>query len=187
MRIISGLHRGRIINAPKNISVRPTTNRAKEGLFNILNNNFQFEKIKALDLFAGIGSISFELASRGSNDITALDNNPLCIDFIKKINEELKLPIKTIRSNVFIFLKKHCISYNFIFSDPPFNLEYSKYIDMIELIFSKNILLESGLLVIEHSRDKKFNNNEHFVQSRFYGNNTFSLFKKRQAYKPDSV
>ena len=187
MRIISGLYKGRIIKAPKNISVRPTTNRAKEALFNILCNNFEFEKILALDLFCGIGSISFELSSRGTKSVTAIDNNPLCINFINNLNDKLKMEIRTIKTNVFSFLKKTKNKYDFIFADPPFNLNYSDYLEIINIIFSSNILPENGLLVIEHSKRYHFNQIKFFDQSRFYGNNTFSFFKKRQAYKPDSV
>ena len=99
MRIIAGFQRGRIIKAPNNISARPTANRAKEGLFNILSNDFEFKTIIALDLFCGIGSISFELASRGTINVTAVDNNPLCINFINSLNKavsytHLTLPTK---------------------------------------------------------------------------------------------
>ena len=105
MRIISGLHKGRIIRASKNISVRPTTNRAKEALFNILGNIFKFEKTIALDLFCGIGSISFELSSRGAQNVTAIDSNPLCINFINSLKKELKMDINTIKTDAFHFIK----------------------------------------------------------------------------------
>jgi len=179
MRIISGFHKGRIIKAPKNISARPTTNRAKEALFNILSNDFEFEKAFALDLFCGIGSISFELSSRGTKSVTAIDNNQLCINFINNLNDKLKTEIITIRANVFSFLKKTKNEYDFIFADPPFNLKYSDYLKMINIIFSSNILLENGLLVIEHSKRHNFDKIKFFDQSRFYGNNTFSFFKKK--------
>ena len=133
MRIIAGFQRGRIIKAPKNISARPTTNRAKEALFNILSNDFEFKTIIALDLFCGIGSISFELASRGTINVTAVDNNPLCINFINSLNKELRMEIKTIKANVFTFLKKTKTKYNFIFADPPFDIEFSVYIDIIKI------------------------------------------------------
>lgn len=178
MKIISGLHKGKIITAPKKISIRPTTSRAKEGLFNILNNWFQFKKIRALDLFSGIGSISFELASRGGNNITAVDYNPLCTKFIRSISNDLELPIKVITKNVFTFLDKNLVTYDLIFADPPFNLEYPKYIEIIEKIFSKGFLSMNGLLIIEHSKKNEFDDNKHFIESRLYGNNVFSLFKK---------
>lgn len=179
MRIIAGFQRGRIIKAPNNISARPTTNRAKEGLFNILSNDFEFKTIIALDLFCGIGSISFELASRGTINVTAVDNNPLCINFINSLNKELRMEIKTIKANVFTFLKKTKTKYNFIFADPPFDIEFSAYIDIIKIVYSSNILLEDSLLVIEHSKEHNFENIKYFVQSRVYGNNTFSFFKKK--------
>ena len=179
MRIIAGFQRGRIIKAPNNICARPTTNRAKEGLFNILSNKFEFKTIIALDLFCGIGSISFELASRGTINVTAVDNNPLCINFMNSLSKELRIEIKTIKANVFTFLKKTKAKYNFIFADPPFDLEFSAYIDIIKIVYSSNILLEDSLLVIEHSKEHNFENIKYFVKSRIYGNNTFSFFKKK--------
>ncbi len=179
MRIIAGFQRGRIIKAPKNIFVRPTTNRAKEGLFNILSNDFDFKTIIALDLYCGIGSISFELSSRGTIDVTAVDNNPLCINFINGLNKELKMEIKTIKTNVFSFLKKTKAKYNLIFADPPFDFKFSAYEEIIKIIYSSNLLLEDSLLVIEHSKKHNFDNIKYFIQSRVYGNNTFSFFKKK--------
>ena len=187
MRIISGLHKGRIIKASKNISVRPTTNRAKEALFNILGNIFKFEKTISLDLFCGIGSISFELSSRGAQNVTAIDSNPLCINFINSIKNELKIDIKTIKTDAFSFLKITKNKFNLIFADPPFNLEYSFYLEIINSVFTSKILLKDGLLIIEHSKKYNFEKNKYFNYSRSYGNNSFSFFQKRQAYKPDSV
>lgn len=179
MRIISGLHKGRIIRASKNISVRPTTNRAKEALFNILSNKFKFEKTIALDLFCGIGSISFELSSRGANNVTAIDNNPLCINFINNLKNQLKMDINTIKTDAFHFIKITKNKFNLIFADPPFNLEYPFYLEIINSVFTSRILQKDGLLIIEHSKKYNFEKNKYFNYSRSYGNNSFSFFEKK--------
>ena len=118
MRIIRGSHRGRQIHPPKNLPVRPTTDLAKESLFNILENNYFFEDLKVLDLFAGTGSISFEFASRGSNLVLSVDSNVRCIKFISETSEKIGLDaIRAIRANAFIFLKHTNLKFDIIFAD----------------------------------------------------------------------
>ncbi len=178
MRIISGTHKGRVIHPPKNLPVRPTTDFAKESLFNILNNHIDFEGLKLLDLFCGTGSISFEFASRGSTSITSVDENYQCCEFIKKTSFDFKIEnIKTIKSDVFGFLKKNLNSYDIIFADPPYIIELSKLELIHELVFSKNFLKPGGLLIIEHSQQCDLSKLSHFSEHRKYGNVNFSFFK----------
>lgn len=177
MRIISGLHKGKRIIAPGNLPVRPTTDMAKEALFNILNNHYYFDEIKVLDLFSGIGSISLELASRGCEDITSVDQHAGCIRFLDKTAENLSLPIQTIKSDVFSFLKNHSSSYDLIFADPPYELDQNSFDLLINTIFEKGLLTDEGLLVVEHSRATDLSHHEHFVRSRKYGGNLFSFFE----------
>ena len=118
MRIISGQYKGRRLTAPKNLPVRPTTDMAKEALFNILNNQYYFDEISVLDLFAGTGNISYEFASRGTNNITCVDQNYGCIKYINETAESFEMPISTIKSDVFSFLENHKQPYTIVFADP---------------------------------------------------------------------
>lgn len=175
MRIVSGTHKSRIISVPKNLPVRPTTDFAKESLFNILNNHFDFSELQVLDLFSGTGNITYEFASRGSIEITTVDSNYDCIAFIKKTSNLFGFNnIQTIKSNVFSFLKQCTNSYDIIFADPPYDMEETILIP--NTIFQKKLLKEKGWLIIEHSHDKNFSGNEHFSETRKYGNVNFSIF-----------
>jgi len=180
MRIISGTHKGRRINPPQNLPVRPTTDFAKEGLFNILNNYIDFEKLKVLDLFCGTGNITFEFASRGSDDITSVDDHYQCCEFVKKTSSDFKMTqVKVIKSDVFSFLKKAPNSYQLIFADPPYEIELEKLESIPELIFSKNLLQPEGILIVEHAAKSDFSKHEHFFEHRKYGNVNFSFFKNK--------
>ena len=174
MRIIGGKYKGKSIVIPKGLPVRPTTDYAKESLFNILNNSIDFEEIKLLELFAGTGNIGYEFASRGCKQITSVELNFNCIQFIKKTNKKLELQHKVIRSDVFRFIKYNKEKYNFIFADPPYKLEKIKNIP--ELIFSRGILKNKGTLVIEHDKYTDFSNDNYFINMRQYGRVIFSFF-----------
>ena len=152
MRIISGLYKSRKILAPKNLPVRPTTDMAKESLFNILNNTFYFEDVSVLDLFAGTGNISYEFASRGTQQITCVDQDFGCIKFINKTAEQFDMPINTIKSDVFKFLEKSTLQATIIFADPPYNFDETLFGKILELVFKNNMLLPDGLLIVEHSK-----------------------------------
>ncbi len=176
MRIISGTHKGKRLHPPKNLPVRPTTDFAKESLFNVLNNRVDFEAVKVLDLFAGTGSISLEFASRQATEITAVDQNYRCIDFIKRSAKELKLDqIKAIKANVFKILAPGKNKYDIIFADPPYDLE--EIPEIPDLIFENNLLNDGGMFILEHSRKNTFENHPHFEEHRKYGNVNFSFFK----------
>jgi len=177
MRIISGFYKNRRINFT-NLNIRPTTNFAKEGLFNILLNQHKFEDSVALDLFAGSGNISYEFASRGIQSITAIDNNIKCVNFIKKYKEKLSIKVLTIiLSNTVNYLKNTDQQYNIIFADPPYYYKQEEYDKIIKLIFQNNILIKGGVLTIEHSKFINFEKNEHFYIKKKYGKVQFTFLK----------
>ena len=177
MRIISGSHKGKRLMAPKKLPVRPTTDMSKEALFNILNNNFQFSQLSILDLFSGTGNIAYEFASRGSKEITAVDANYDCVKFIKKTAQELDFNISTIKSDVFKFLERAPVKADIIFADPPYNLEKEEFAKITELVFEKDLLLEDGQLILEHSKHTDLSDLDHYQESRKYGGCVFSFFE----------
>lgn len=168
--------RGRNIHPPANLPVRPTTDFAKSALFNILNNYFNFEDLRILDLFAGAGSISYEFASRNGNDITAVDESFHCISFIKKTAEEMNIRgIKCYRADAFKFIRKDEKKYDIIFADPPFNLNETD--SLPDLIFEKKLLNDGGWLIIEHQSKRVLDTRLQASEIRKYGNCAFSIFK----------
>jgi len=177
MRIVAGKFRSRRIIAPNNLPVRPTTDMAKEALFNILNNSYYFEDLRVLDLFAGIGSISFEFASRGCPDITAVDAHFGCIKFLDKTSKELEIDLKTVKSDVFSFLERNSQSFDLIFADPPYDMETDKFLQLCNLIFERKLLKPEGTLIIEHGKQTILSEHPKFERARKYGSNVFSFFK----------
>lgn len=174
MRIISGRFRGKGIRAPKNLPVRPTTDMAKESLFNILNNRLFFEDVALLDLFCGIGSISLEFASRGCSDITAVDSHGDTIRFLKKTIDELQIEgINVVRADALSYLRNSYGSYDVVFMDPPY--EYPEYEEIVRLILDRGLLKEGGLLIVEHDRRQSFLDHPNFIEHRKYGGVEFSL------------
>ena len=177
MRIIRGNWKSRRINPPSNLPVRPTTDIAKEALFNVLENTLDFETLHVLDLFAGTGSISFEFASRGVRQITAVEQNFRCIEFIRKTAHDLNMQQLTcIRSDVFRFIKTAHQPYNLIFADPPYDLPQLQTIP--DMIFQHNLLCDDGILILEHSKTYNFSAHEHFSRQREYGKVNFTFFKR---------
>ncbi|MDN3723618.1 RsmD family RNA methyltransferase [Aequorivita sp. SDUM287046] len=176
MRIISGTYKGRRLTAPKNLPVRPTTDFAKEALFNILRVRYAFEEIAVLDLFSGTGNISFEFASRGVPNITSVDVHLGCIQYINKVSEEFDFPIHTIKTDVFKYLEKAAGKFDVIFADPPYDFDISQFSIILKNIFEKKLLGEDGILIIEHSKMNDLSKNEHFTEARKYGGNVFSFF-----------
>lgn len=177
MRIVSGKFKGRRITAPGNLPVRPTTDMAKEALFNILNNTYYFDQVSVLDLFSGIGSISFEFASRGSTDIVSVDAHANCVKFLDKINAELQAGIKTVKSDAFSFLEKTHKKFDVIFADPPYDMEAHKFNELLTLIYDKDLLEEEGILIVEHGKKTDLSEHPKFERVRKYGSNLFSFFK----------
>ncbi len=181
MRIISGTHKSLRITAPKNLPVRPTTDFAKESIFNILNNYYYFDEIRVLDLFAGIGSISYEFASRDCTDITAVDNHPGCVQFIESTVNQLKMSdaISVLNVDVFDFVERCDEKFDVIFCDPPFAMENIE--DIPVKVMAKDMLNDGGLLIIEHGPKTDLGELPFFDQVRKYGNIRFSMFKKETA------
>lgn len=177
MRIISGTYKGRRLTAPKNLPVRPTTDFAKEALFNILRVRYFFDEITVLDLFSGTGNISFEFASRGVTNITSVDAHHGCVQYINKVSEEFSFPIKTIKSDVFKYLENASGKFDVIFADPPYDFDVSKLESIVITVIEKQMLEEEeGMLVIEHSKMNNLSHLENFKEARKYGGNVFSFF-----------
>ncbi len=176
MRIISGEFRGRTVVAPKNFDLRPTTDMAKEGLFNILNNQLDFTDSSVLDLFAGIGSISLECASRGSSDIVSVEMNAKHASFIKQTALSLKIKgMKVLTSEVRDFLKIANRSFDLIFADPPYNLPWIS--EVPNLIFTSKAVGPETLVVVEHPGEVDFSQHPNFFRLSKYGKVHFSFFR----------
>ncbi len=177
MRIIRGTHRGRKITPPANLPVRPTTDLAKESLFNILDNHLYFEDLRVLDLYAGTGSISYEFASRGSSLVIAVDINPRCIGYISETSKKLGFDnLRAVRSSSIGFLGYCREKFDVIFADPPYDLEGIE--EVVSLVFGRDLLVEGGWLIIEHPQEKDFSAFAGFYQHRNYGKVNFSFFRK---------
>jgi 16S rRNA (guanine(966)-N(2))-methyltransferase RsmD len=180
MRIISGKLKGRRINPPKNLPVRPTTDMSKESLFNILNNHFNFSELTILDLFAGTGNISYEFASRGAESIVSVDGDYGCVNFIKKTAKEFDLEINPIKSDVFKFLERHQGTYDIIFADPPYDFTQEQFEKIVLDIFSQELLGDEGMLVVEHSKFTKLEHLPNFSFEKSYGGSVFTFFEFEQ-------
>ncbi|MGM0636299.1 MAG: RsmD family RNA methyltransferase [Bacteroidota bacterium] len=176
MRIISGKFKSKRIIAPKKLPVRPTTDMAKEGLFNILNNRYHFPQLSVLDLFSGIGSISLEFASRGVNDITCVDKHYQCVKFLSKTAEELEIDLQTIKSDVYSFLENTSKKYDIIFADPPYDFDTDSFLKIVDLVLERKLLNEDGLIIIEHAKYTDLSEHPNFEEKRGYGGNVFSFF-----------
>jgi 16S rRNA (guanine(966)-N(2))-methyltransferase RsmD len=177
MRIISGIHGGRKIAPPTKMPyTRPTTDIAREGLFNVLVNQIDFEGIKTLDLFGGTGCITYELSSRGANDCLIIEKDPQMYQFIKKTSESLGFDhIKPVKMDVFSFMSQCKEQFDFIFAGPPYALTT---IDEIPLeIFKNNLLKPDGWFVLEHTPRNNYQKFEHFKREKNYGTTLFSFFQ----------
>lgn len=176
MRIISGKLKGIRFNPPKNLPVRPTTDMAKEALFNILQNQIDIDFIKVLDLFSGTGNISLEFASRNAVSVTSVDKNFGCYNYLKKVADEQKIDnLKVIKADVFKFLNEETEKFDLIFADPPYDL--SRIPEIASLVFDKNLLVEDGILIIEHQSMQDLSNHPNFTDKRVYGYSAFSFLK----------
>jgi len=178
MRIIGGELRGKSINPPSEYKARPTTDFAKEGLFNTLVNEFDFNEISVLDLFGGTGSISFEFASRGCRDIICVEMNSQNAAFISRSVASLKLTqcIQVVHHNVFDFIPLCHKQFDIVFADPPYALEGLDTIP--DKVFEKDIVLPGGYLILEHPSDYSFASHPLFKKEKKYGNVHFSYFRK---------
>lgn len=176
MRIISGSCGGRTITPPKNLRARPTTDFAKENLFNVLGNVVDFEGIDVLDLFAGTGSISYEFASRGAASVTSVEINAVHYNFIRTTAKTFGLTnIHPVKANVFLYLKSCAKKYDVIFSDAPYDLEGSEQV--VDMVLENGLLKKGGIFIFEHSKDKDFSQHPRFSRLRSYGSVQFSIFE----------
>ena len=177
MRIVSGKYKGRTINPPRNLRARPTTDFAKENLFNVLTNLVDFEECDVLDLFSGTGSISYEFASRGARSVTSVEINAVHYNFIRQTASQLGIDnLHPVKANVFLYLKSCTKQFDIIFSDAPYDLEGSE--EVIRDVFDRDLLRPDGLLIFEHSKKMDFSHYNEFWQLRSYGSVQFSFFNK---------
>ncbi|MDD4848736.1 MAG: 16S rRNA (guanine(966)-N(2))-methyltransferase RsmD [Bacteroidales bacterium] len=180
MRIIRGLWKSRRITPPNNLPVRPTTDFAKEALFNIFDNMVDYEDAVVLDLFSGTGSISYEFCSREAKSVTAVEMNQACISFIKSTIDLLQiLNLNLVKNDVFSFIKKTPRKFDVIFADPPYQLP--NLAELPQLVFEHQLLNENGIFVLEHSAKYHFENHPMFIDHRNYGSVNFSFFMQKAA------
>ena len=178
MRIISGKHKGRVIPVPKNIKLRPTTDKAKEGLFNILTNIISYEETKALDLFSGTGSIAFELISRGCPFVDVVEKNRRMANYIRETTKKLQFEtINVNNTDAYHYIVKSTIKYDLIFADPPYEMKGIEKLP--EIIFEYGCLNNNGIFILEHSKNHQFMDNSNFMDTRNYGHVCFSFFKNK--------
>lgn len=176
MRIIGGRLKGKAIEPPQGYKARPTTDFAKEGLFNVLNNEYELEGLQVLDLFGGTGSISMEFASRGASRVYCVEMLPLHANFIKSQAQKFSLSnLTVVRHNVFEFLEICREKFDIIFADPPYALEDLATIP--DKVFARDILHPGAYLILEHPGDYNFKDHPYFIKERKYGNVHFSFFE----------
>ncbi len=177
MRIIGGTFRGRVITPPKNLRARPTTDFAKENLFNVLQGLVDIDECDVLDLFSGTGSISYEFVSRGAKSVTSVEINGVHNAFIKRMAAEFGIEnLYAVKANVFLYLKSCTKRFDIIFSDAPYDLDGSDAV--IDLVFQRDLLTAGGILIFEHSKSQSFSTHPYFCQSRSYGSVQFTIFRK---------
>lgn len=179
MRIISGKYKGRRFQLPKGLKARPTTDFAKEGLFNVLANKIDFEALKVLDLFSGTGSIAFEFISRGASKTICVEQYAPHVRFIRSVAEKINEPISVIQGDVYRFIGNHSGKYDLIFADAPYSDE--KLGSIPDIIFKSGMLSDDGLLIVEHSVKTDFSKHHYFTEKKVYGSVNFSFFQMPQA------
>ena len=185
MRIIGGELKARQFHPPQNIPTRPTTDMAKEGLFNVINNSFNFDNIKVLDLFGGTGSISYEFASRGCTDITTVEIFPKCANFIKKTSQDFGFKfIKVMQMDVFRYMESCTEKYDVIFAGPPYPLP--NLAEIPDLIFQCGLVEGEGWFIMEHNPDHNFERHPHFYKSKNYGTTIFAIFTNAGKQAPQA-
>lgn len=175
MRIIAGSLRGRRLNPPANLPVRPTTDMARESLFNILNNYVDYEECTVMDLFAGTGAVSLEFVSRGVKNVTSIDINNACTEYIKTAARQMNVDnIHVVRADVFDLLKRAYKKFDIIFADPPYALQDLPKLP--DIVFGSDVLNEDGIFILEHPKEFSFEGHPHFWQHRAYGKVNFTFF-----------
>ena len=176
MRIVSGKYKGKRFSPPKNLKARPTTDVAKEALFDILNNRIDYEETRVLDMFGGTGSISLEFASRGCPSITLLEMNATNYLFIKKTIAELKADeISAIKGDTFKYVERCASKFDLVFADPPY--DHPRLKEIPDIVFQHDLLNDEGILILEHPKDFSFESHPNFLEHRKYGHVNFTFFK----------
>ncbi len=171
-----------MITPPKNLRARPTTDFAKENLFNVLSNIVDFEQVHVLDLFSGTGSVSYEFASRGVLSVTSVEINAVHHAFIRRTAAEFGFDnFYPVKANAFLYLKSCSKKFDVIFSDAPYDLPHSEQI--VDLVFENDVLAEDGIFVFEHSKGMDFSKHANFESHRSYGSVQFSFFRKKSQKK----
>ncbi|MCH8554692.1 MAG: RsmD family RNA methyltransferase [Schleiferiaceae bacterium] len=179
MRIISGAKRGKSIKAPTSLPVRPTTDMAKESLFNMINNYFSIPHINALDLFSGTGNLSYELASRGCQEVLAIDKHPGCAKFIRTTAQELAFSgIQVLREDALRYVKSAYLQFDLIIADPPY--DYEHYEELVAAILDRKLLKDNGVFVLEFGQDQDFSAHPHCFDVRKYGSVHFAFFADKE-------
>lgn len=179
MRIIAGSHKGRVLHVPQNLPVRPTTDMAREALFNILRNLIEFEDKTVLDLFSGTGAISFEFVSRGCELVLAVDQNRNCIEWIRKASKQFGMDNLSVQqADSFKFIERNLRSFDVVFADPPYSMENIETLP--DAVFNSSILKPDGWLVVEHPRHIDFSAHPDFFDHRKYGKVNFTFFHRQK-------
>jgi len=182
MRIIAGKYKRRFITPPKNLPVRPTTDLARESLFNILTSKIDLTGKTVLDLFSGTGAVSYEFISRGCKQVLAVDVNYQCVKFIRKTSSAFEMnELSVIKGDVFKFLTKTRLTFDLIFADPPYDLELLKTLP--DLVFEKDLLRLGGYFILEHPKIYDFSNHPNFLEHRKYGKVNFTFFRNIEDLK----
>lgn len=179
MRIISGKFKGRRLDPPvTKWPTRPTMDFAREALFNVLQNQIDFESVEVLDLFTGTGSIALEFVSRGCKKVSCVDNFPKAVSYLKKVQKDLQIEaeLQIVRNDAIKFLKSTPLSFDLIFCDPPY--DYKWYEEIIRIVEERKLINNSGMLILEHDRNQRFENIHSFSSERKYGSSYFSFFSE---------
>ena len=177
MRIISGTYKGRYIPVPRSFKARPTTDFAREGLFNVLANTYDFNGLMVLDLFAGTGSIGLEFASRGATHVDMVEKDPGTTEFLERTTVQLGMEnVRVIRSDVTRYLRQCRMRYDLVFADPPYGIEIIP--SLPDLVLNAGILVEDGWFILEHGKNNSFVHHPRFQELRRYGSVHFSIFER---------
>jgi 16S rRNA (guanine966-N2)-methyltransferase len=175
LRVVSGKYRGRRFNPPKKFPSRPTTDMAKEALFNILENKYEWDNLKVLDLFSGTGNISIEFLSRGVKEVVSVEKHHICIRHLNKLKTDFEVTNWSIlKKDAFKFISDFPLKFDIVFADPPFDHEETK--NLPDLIYASDILTSEGVLIIEHGRENSFKSHPKCSDTRNYGGVFFSIF-----------
>lgn len=177
MRIVSGRYKGRIIQPPKNLRARPTTDFAKENLFNVITSYWDLDGVEALDLFSGTGSISYEFASRGAGNVIAVEINAVHYNYIRSMAQKFGFTqLHPVKANAFLYLKSCTKQFDIIFADAPYDIEGSETLP--ELIRERKLLKPGGWFIFEHSKNLDVSHLPDFKEKRTYGSVNFSIFER---------